>query len=92
MSIYLVSLVSTLAVFCATTWQLLHTFHAGERARDRAAWALRGACLIGLAVGMLGIFLHDLAQHTPAPWYVLLVRGCLTVLLIYPCRRRESAR
>jgi uncharacterized membrane protein len=91
-SLYLLSLASTLAVFCATTWQLLHTFHAGERARDRAAWALRGACFIGLAVGMLGIFLRDLAQHTPAPWYVLLVRACLTVLLIYPWRRRESER
>ncbi|MBB4726348.1 MULTISPECIES: hypothetical protein [Xanthomonas] len=92
MTIYLLSLVSTLAVFCATTWQLLHTFHLGDRASDRATWALRGACFIGLAVGMLGIFLRDLAQHTPTPWYVLLVRVSLTVLLIYPWRRRESER
>lgn len=90
---YLGNLLSTMAVFCAASWQLLLTFQTGARHRDRAAWLLRGACLIGIAVGMLGIFLRDLAGHLyVAAWYVLLVRISLAVLLVYPWRRRESDR
>ncbi|ASK91870.1 MULTISPECIES: hypothetical protein [Xanthomonas] len=90
---YLVALLSTLAVFSASAWQLALTFQSGGRKRDQAAYLLRGACLIGIAVGMLGIFLRDLARHDyAAPWYVLLVRVSLTVLLVYPWRRRETDR
>ncbi|MCW0447253.1 hypothetical protein [Xanthomonas sacchari] len=88
---YLLNVLSAFAVFCGTTWQLLLTFQSGTRARDRVAYVLRGACLIGVAVGMLGIFLAHLAhRELRAPWYVLLVRLALTVLLIYPWRRRET--
>jgi hypothetical protein len=93
MDAYLVNLATTLSVFCATTWQLLLTFQTGSRKRDHAAFVLRGLCMIGIAVGMLGIFLRDLARHDyAAPWYVLLVRVSLTVLLVYPWRRRETDR
>lgn len=90
---YLGNLLSTLAVFSAAAWQLLLTYQTGGRRRDRAAFYLRGACLIGIAVGMLCIFLRDLAGHQyVAPWFVLLVRASLAVLLVYPWRRREGDR
>lgn len=90
---YLGNLLSTLAVFSAAAWQLLLTCQVGRRHRDRAAWLLRGLCLIGIATGMLCIFLRDLAGHVySAPWYVLLVRVSLAVLLVYPWRRREDDR
>lgn len=90
---YLITLLSTLAVFSAACWQLVLTFATGSRKRDRAAFLLRGACLIGIAVGMLGIFLRDLERHSyVSPWYVVLVRVSLTVLLVYPWQRRESDR
>lgn len=91
--VYLGNLLSTLAVFSAAAWQLLLTYQTGDRHRDRATWLLRGLCLIGIAIGMLCIFLRDLDRHEyAAPWFVLLVRVSLTVLLVWPWRRREADR
>jgi len=90
---YLLNLSSAIAVFCATAWQLALTFQTGQRTRDRAAYLMRGSCLIGIAVGMLGYFLRELARHDfAAPWYVLVMRLSLTVLLVYPWRRRGIDR
>lgn len=88
---YLLNLVSTLAVFCAAAWRLMLTVHSRTGVAHRASWLLQGGALIGVAVGVLGIFLRDLTRHDyAAPWYVLVLRLGLIVLLVHPWQQETN--
>lgn len=88
---YLVNLVSTMAVFCGCTWKLALLQVGGGDRRHYATGVLCALCYMAIAVGMLGIFLRDFDRHSyVAPWYLLVLRIGLTVLFVYPWKRRAG--
>ncbi len=80
-------LLTAFAVFAASTWQLLITWSPGPRKRERLVWVAWGGCHIGIAVGMLGVILRDITGSTVSPWYELVARVCISLLLVIPWHR-----
>lgn len=89
--LYAMSLATTLAVFCGCTWRLYMLQRSGTHRRDYVAFIVAAGCYIGIAISMLAMFLRDVERHrVAAEWFQLAGRLSLTMLFIYPWRRRES--
>jgi hypothetical protein len=85
--LYVLNLALTFAVFCAVVMRLMATARPSPTPACIAHWLAWGAVHIGIAIGVLGIFFHNLEFGEVSTWYLLVLRISLAAYFLLERRR-----